>query len=472
MSGDAAASETPAGPWPKRSTGSRPWRPRSSAPPAARSVPPSRRSSSPPCGRPPSTTQPATVLRRGVLVDELESTGFTSSAPSRPDRAGRPSGSSGPIRRRRRTATATDRAAARRRAHAEEAEGGKEELEAVEAARRELRRCDAEAEMTATRARRRAERAEAAAKRAAEAQREAEEARAAAEDAAGEAEPPPPPPRRPTPWPLPKPPSRLDHWALPTLATARPLFRTDPAQPMPPWSPVPKRDRSALWAPRRASTATDRDRTGVRRSGARSSSSAAKPGTYADADGRLWRRRAEPPSQYQRPKTVTPGRPSMTQGPAGAPDRGSDVDAAPTVPGGGSARRGRHQSHSPSGSSARGNDGLSASARFSWEAGGRWRGFPPEVGNRPSAPNVCLKISWSLSPPPPAGSTPVVHSTPGGSVPPPSRLGARGRTRRRFECSSAAQANLGTPFSPRCMTSGPCRRCSSSRLPPAQPRSR
>ena len=58
----------------------------------------------------------------------------------------------------------------------------------MEAARRELRRCDAEADQAATRARRRAERAEAAAKRAVEAQREADQARAEAEEAAGEAE--------------------------------------------------------------------------------------------------------------------------------------------------------------------------------------------------------------------------------------------------------------------------------------------
>ena len=53
---------------------------------------------------------------------------------------------------------------------------------------KEVSRCDAEADLAATRARRRAERAEAAAHRAVEAQREADEARAAAEDAAGEAE--------------------------------------------------------------------------------------------------------------------------------------------------------------------------------------------------------------------------------------------------------------------------------------------
>ena len=65
---------------------------------------------------------------------------------------------------------------------------GKEQLAALEAARREVRRCDAEAEMAATRAHRRAERAEIAQRRAAEAQREADEARSAAEEAAGEAE--------------------------------------------------------------------------------------------------------------------------------------------------------------------------------------------------------------------------------------------------------------------------------------------
>ena len=105
------------------------------------------------------------ALARGVLVDELESTGFSLlgagsgdlSAAPRPDRKPKP-------------------------------KAGKEELETVEAARRELRRCDAAADEAATRARRRAERAEAAMQRAVEAQREADEARAAAEEAAGEAE--------------------------------------------------------------------------------------------------------------------------------------------------------------------------------------------------------------------------------------------------------------------------------------------
>jgi hypothetical protein len=105
------------------------------------------------------------VLTRGVLVDDLEPTGFSllgdgeKTLPT--PRAERP---------------------------ARQSKASKEELEAVEVARRELRRCDAEAEMAATRAKRRAGRAEAAAKRAAEAQREAEEARAEAEEAAGEAE--------------------------------------------------------------------------------------------------------------------------------------------------------------------------------------------------------------------------------------------------------------------------------------------
>lgn len=134
------------------------------------------------------------ALGRGVLVDELESTGFsllgagpaldgpsrrTAKAPSktagdggdgrpaRGDGRGRLPGAEHPARK---------------------PKPSKEALEAVEAARRELRRYDAEADTAATRARRRAERAEAAAKRAAEAQREAEEARAEAEEAAGEAE--------------------------------------------------------------------------------------------------------------------------------------------------------------------------------------------------------------------------------------------------------------------------------------------
>ena len=126
------------------------------------------------------------VLSRGVLVDELAPTGFSLlGAGPAPDAPARPA------------AKAESRASGKGDGHktlpgaerpAKKPKASKEELEAVEAARRELRRCDAEAEMAATRARRRAERAEVAAKRAAEAQRDAEEARAAAEDAAGEAE--------------------------------------------------------------------------------------------------------------------------------------------------------------------------------------------------------------------------------------------------------------------------------------------
>ncbi len=126
------------------------------------------------------------VLSRGVLVDELEPTGFSllgsgpaPDAPARP--AARPPSRASTDGDGLKTLPGAERPAKKPKA-------SKEELEAVEAARRELRRCDAEAEMAATRAGRRAERAEAAAKRAAEAQRESEEARAAAEDAAGEAE--------------------------------------------------------------------------------------------------------------------------------------------------------------------------------------------------------------------------------------------------------------------------------------------
>ena len=109
------------------------------------------------------------ALARGVLVEELESTGFSllgAGAGAGADRKPLPGAERAP----------------------KKPKAGKEALEAVEAARRELRRCDAEADLAATRARRRAERAETAAKRAAEAQGEAEEARAEAEEAAGEAE--------------------------------------------------------------------------------------------------------------------------------------------------------------------------------------------------------------------------------------------------------------------------------------------
>ena len=132
------------------------------------------------------------LLARGVLVDDLDATGFSllasgsgdlSSPPcssgDRPDPP-RSSGSSGPA-----GGTATLPGAEPK---AKQTKATKEALEAVEAARREARRCDAEADLAATRAGRKAERAEAAAKRAAEVQREAEEARSAAEEAAGEAE--------------------------------------------------------------------------------------------------------------------------------------------------------------------------------------------------------------------------------------------------------------------------------------------
>lgn len=109
------------------------------------------------------------VLAGGVLVDDLDATGFSLLASG-----------SGQLSTRASSPTRT--------APARKPKASKEVTEAVEAARRELRRCDADADMAATRARRKAERAEAAAKRAAEAQREADEARAAAEDAAGEAE--------------------------------------------------------------------------------------------------------------------------------------------------------------------------------------------------------------------------------------------------------------------------------------------
>jgi hypothetical protein len=107
------------------------------------------------------------ALARGVLVEELESTGFSLLG----------AGADGD----RKPLPGAERAQKKPKV-------SKEALEAVEAARRELRRCDAEADTAATRARRKAERAETAAKRAAEAQRESEEARSAAEEAAGEAE--------------------------------------------------------------------------------------------------------------------------------------------------------------------------------------------------------------------------------------------------------------------------------------------
>ncbi len=127
------------------------------------------------------------ALARGVLVEELESTGFSLlgagtgafAAPSRSAKKEPPAKSAADGDRK--PLPGAERAAKKPKA-------SKEALEAVEAARRELRRCDAEADTAATRARRKAERAETAAKRAAEAQREAEEARAEAEEAAGEAE--------------------------------------------------------------------------------------------------------------------------------------------------------------------------------------------------------------------------------------------------------------------------------------------
>jgi hypothetical protein len=103
----------------------------------------------------------ADLLRRGVLVEDLEPAGFGLEAAAG---AARPP----PARRR----TTPPKTAA---------------TEALEAARRELRRAEAEAEAAETWAGRRAERAEAAARRAAEVHREAESLRAEAEEAAGEA---------------------------------------------------------------------------------------------------------------------------------------------------------------------------------------------------------------------------------------------------------------------------------------------
>ena len=127
------------------------------------------------------------ALTRGVLVDDLERSGFSL--------LGAGSGTAAPARTTTKTSSAetagegqgtkTLPGAARQ---PKRPKPSKEALEAVEAARRELRRCDAEADLANTRARRRAERAETAAKRAAESLREAEAARAEAEDAAGEAE--------------------------------------------------------------------------------------------------------------------------------------------------------------------------------------------------------------------------------------------------------------------------------------------
>jgi hypothetical protein len=101
------------------------------------------------------------LLRRGVLVTDLEPAGFgldglaEAPAPAARRRAARPS--------------------------------KKADVE-VDAARRELRRAQAEAETAAARARRRAERAEGAERRALEARAEADAARTEAEEAAGEAD--------------------------------------------------------------------------------------------------------------------------------------------------------------------------------------------------------------------------------------------------------------------------------------------
>jgi hypothetical protein len=129
------------------------------------------------------------ALARGVLVEELESTGFSLlgpgagafPAPARPSTRTEPEAKPSDDGDRTKPLPGAERPPKKPKA-------GKEALEAVEAARRELRRCDAEADQAATRARRRAERAETAAKRAAEAQREADQARAEAEEAAGDAE--------------------------------------------------------------------------------------------------------------------------------------------------------------------------------------------------------------------------------------------------------------------------------------------
>ena len=127
------------------------------------------------------------ALARGVLVEELESTGFSLLGAG----AGPVSSPSRPSTKTPAPSKASEDGDRKPLPGAEPApkkpKGSKEALEAVETARRELRRCDAEADLAATRARRKAERAETAAKRAAEAQREADQARAEAEVAAGEA---------------------------------------------------------------------------------------------------------------------------------------------------------------------------------------------------------------------------------------------------------------------------------------------
>jgi hypothetical protein len=101
----------------------------------------------------------AEMLRRGVLVEDLEPAGFGLEALS------------GAVPPRRRPAAPKKTAA----------------TEAVDESRRNLRRAEAAADAAETRAQRRAERAEIAARRAAEVHREAESLRAEAEEAAGEA---------------------------------------------------------------------------------------------------------------------------------------------------------------------------------------------------------------------------------------------------------------------------------------------
>lgn len=108
----------------------------------------------------------AELLRRGVLVEDLEASGFGLGGAATGAVSG--AGSRAPSRR----PPAPSRARA---------------SEAVDAARRDLRRLQTEAEAAETRARRRAERAEAAVRRAAEAHREAEAQRVEAEEAAAEA---------------------------------------------------------------------------------------------------------------------------------------------------------------------------------------------------------------------------------------------------------------------------------------------
>jgi len=105
------------------------------------------------------------LLERGVLAEDLEPAGFGVF-----DLAAPPGEGTLPVRR----PPAPKRS--------------KEEDEALAAARRELRRAEAEVETATARARRRAERAEAAERQAIEAHRAAEAARAEAEEAAAESE--------------------------------------------------------------------------------------------------------------------------------------------------------------------------------------------------------------------------------------------------------------------------------------------